>query len=317
MHTAFELAVGALLVAACRPLIVLAHELGHAAIGLFRTEGLVRVRVGRAPGLWRARFGRLSLELHPVLATSESPGEAMTHARLGWRSRAAYALAGPVAGGGVALVLVLLGLHFELLPLAFAGGFLLLVELCNLLPSETSGRTNDGDSILDTLRTRRRATPHNDFADVESRFLVLVTDARRTLTGTGGCRVLKVLNALDLDPNDHSSKEAVALVRTAFSGWCWREAEQADTAPIREAVLDARHRASLRGLARADTIGLTADELVRNGPDLALASPALGSLDYGLRRALSSKFTEGVPLEIARFAFLFGVATHDVVAIAG
>jgi hypothetical protein len=310
-----DLAVAAVLVIAFQPLVLLTHELGHAAVGLVHTEGLVRVRVGRSPGIWRARLGRLSLELHPVPARGDTAGAAVTYARFGWRSRLLYALAGPLAGSGAALVLILLGLHSGLRPLAFAGSFALFIELCNLLPSRTSPRTGDGNSILETLQTRRRPLPYNEFADVESRFLVLVTDARGTLAGRGGGRLLKVLNALDLDPSDRS-REAQALVRTAFSGWCWREAEQADTAPIRDAVLDARHRASLRGLTRADTAGLAADELVRNGPDLATASPTLGSLDYGLRRALASKFTSGVPLEHARFAFQFGVAMHDVATVA-
>jgi len=310
-----DVAVAAVLVIACQPLVLLAHELGHAAVGLVRTEGLVRVRVGRSPGIWRARLGRLSLELHPVPARGDTAGEAVTYARFGWRSRVLYGLAGPVAGSGAALALVLLGLYSGLRPLTFAGGFLLFIELCNLLPSQTSPRTGDGNSILETLRTKRRPVPHNAFADVESRFLVLVTNARGTLAGRGGSRLLKVLNALDLDPSDRSSREAQALVRTAFSGWCWREAEQADTAPIRDAVLDARHRASLRGLTRADTAGVAADELVRNGPDLATASPTFGSLDYGLRRALASRFTSGVPLEHARFAFQFGVAMHDVATV--
>ena len=151
---------------------------------------------------------------------------------------------------------------------------------------------------------------------METRWLALVTDAKGTLAGPNGGLLLKVLNALDRDPSDRSSKEAVALVRTAFSGWCWREAEQPDTAPIRDAVLDARHRAAIRGVAQADIAGMTADELARNA-DLAAASPTRSSLEYGLRCALRGSFTRGVPEEHAQFAFRFGVAMHDVFTIAG
>jgi hypothetical protein len=309
-----DLAVGALLSAVCWPLVVLTHELGHAAVGLVHTEGLVRVRVGRSPGIWRARLGRLALELHPLPAQDDSAGLAITHARFGWESRVMYLLAGPAAGCGVGLLLILLGVHSELPPLTFAGGLTLFAQLSNLLPSETSGRRNDGARIVDTLRTRRAPSPANPLAAVETRFLVLVTDARGTLAGTGG-QVVKVLNALERRPSDRS-KEARALVRMAFSGWCWREAERGETAPLRESVLDARHRATLMGLSQGDIAGWTAMKLARTA-DLAAASPAPNSLEYGLRRARASSFTDGVPEQDAEFAFRFGVALHDVVAVTG
>ena len=48
------------------PLLVLVHELGHAAVGLAATDGLVSVRVGRTPGWFRGRVGRLAFELSPL-----------------------------------------------------------------------------------------------------------------------------------------------------------------------------------------------------------------------------------------------------------
>jgi len=249
-----DLAVAALLVIACRPLVVLAHELGHAAVGLVRTEGLVRVRVGRSPGIWRARLGRLSLELHPVPARGDSPGETVTHARFGWRSRVMLALAGPIAGSGVALA-----------------------SSCSA-------------SIPGSSHSRSLAASCSSSSSATS--CLLGAPQGRTMA----TRSLK-----------HFARSGVR--RRTTNSQMWKAASWY--------LSQMPHRASLRGLIRADIAGVTADELVREGPDLAVASPTLGSLDYGLRRALASSFTSGVRLEHARFAFHFGVAMHDVVAIAG
>jgi hypothetical protein len=103
------------------PVLVLAHELGHAVIGLVRTEGLVRIRVGRAPGRIHGRVGRLAFELNLVPAGGDVAGTALTFARMSRGEQVAYALSGPAAeclflalllpalqltGGGVHEVLV-------------------------------------------------------------------------------------------------------------------------------------------------------------------------------------------------------------------
>ena len=296
--------------------VLLTHELGHAAIGLTRTDGLVRVRVGRSPGVWRGRLRRLSLELHPLPARNEPDGVATTHAHFGQASAVLYALAGPCAGCLAALALLLLGIrsHFE--PFTIVAGFIFFAELSNLLPSDKHGVRSDGAVLRELLHTSCPPRPAHPLADVSARFLVLVTDARGTLAGGTGGVLLKVLNALDRDPNDRNSPEAVGLVRMAFSGWCWREAERGDTAPIRDSVLDARHRAVLMGLSQADVAGWAAAELARK-TDLAAASPSPDALEYGFRRARWSRFTDGVPEQHAEFAFRFGVAMHDVRTIAG
>jgi hypothetical protein len=214
-------------------------------------------------------------------------------------------LAGPAAGCAVAAALMVFGLHFDVWPLAAAGGLVSVAELANLLPGKNDRPSNDGRRLLEALRTRRSARPPHPLADVATRWLVLVTDARGMLgSSRSGGRLLRVLNALDRDPNDRNT-EARALVRTAFSGWCWREAEQGDTAPIRDSALDARHRARLLGLSRADVEGWAAMTLARSA-DLAAASPAPDSLDVGFRHALAGNYTDGVPGQDAKFAFRSG-----------
>ena len=123
---------------------VLAHELGHAAVGLTRTKGLVRVRVGRSLGVWRVRLGRLSLELHPFPARNEPEGLARTHAHFGQTSALLYTLAGPAAGCLAALLLVLGGIRAGFEPLAVIGGLVFFSELSNLLPSDHHGIGSDG-----------------------------------------------------------------------------------------------------------------------------------------------------------------------------
>src|SRR3954470_15305589 len=91
------------------PLLVLVHELGHAVVGLARTEGLVTVNVGRAPAVWRARVGRLALELSPFPARNGPAGFARIYARYGAGTCVALALAGPVAEACAATGILLAG----------------------------------------------------------------------------------------------------------------------------------------------------------------------------------------------------------------
>src|SRR5690242_16400109 len=146
---------------------LLAHELGHAAVGLTRTEGLVRVRVGRSPGLWRARLGRLSLELHPFPARTEPDGIARTHAHFGQASALLYTLAGPAAGCSAAVLLILAGLRAGSEPLAVIGGLVFVSEVSNLLPSTRHGTGSDGARLLELFRAKRADHAPHPLADVE------------------------------------------------------------------------------------------------------------------------------------------------------
>jgi hypothetical protein len=78
------------------PLVVLVHELGHAAVALAAGEGLVVVRIG-AGGGWQPRLGRLAFEVNPVPVVLGSSGGHLRHwARLTSSERVACILAGPL-----------------------------------------------------------------------------------------------------------------------------------------------------------------------------------------------------------------------------
>src|SRR5581483_6846880 len=58
---------GAIVYGLLGTVFTLVHELGHASVGLARTQGVVHVQVGRTPGRWRLRVGRLDMELSPTI----------------------------------------------------------------------------------------------------------------------------------------------------------------------------------------------------------------------------------------------------------
>jgi hypothetical protein len=297
--------------------VLLAHELGHAAVGLTSIEGLVRVRVGRSPGIWRARLGRLQLELHPLPARNEPDGLATTYAPLDQTSAVLHALAGPGAGCLAAVILLLFGLHSGYEPLAVVGSLIAFSQLLNLLPSTIHGQRSDGAVVRELFRTRRPPRPSDPAAGVFARWLVLFTDARGATADARGVAGLfvGVLGALDRAREDRSA-EARALVQLVFAGWCWREVERGDTAPIRNCVLDTRMRATVEGRTRADIATSAAAELVHDRADLAAASPTSDSLEKGFGCASARVRTGSLPAEHAEFAFRYGVALHDVVTLA-
>ena len=299
---------------ACR-LVVLVHELGHAAVGLVRSDGLVGVRVGRSPSVWRIRLGRLQLFLHPLPARNESDGRVTVYAQLGRTSQVMYVLAGPLAGCSAALLFVLLGARTELWILVVTGCVLFAGELRNFWPSERrAGR--DGTELLKAIRGRGVAYPADPIVEVEKRWLLLVTDSRRALGARDQRLFSGVLAALDRAPEDRSD-DARALRRLAYCGWCWREAERGDTTPIRASVLDACQHARSSGATGIDITTTAADELVREGVDLAAASPLADSLEKGLPCACNNVSTGSLTQGRVRFAFHFGIALHDVMTIAG
>jgi hypothetical protein len=296
--------------------VVLAHELGHAAVGLTRTEGLVIVRVGRRSPKWRRRFGRLLLELGPVPMFSASEGEAEVLARLGRRARVMLALAGPVAGSFAAAALIVLGSRFEFLPLEVIGWVAMVLDFANLVPFRFRGLRSDGAYLLAALRDEAPSVSEDDgeLDAITTRWFALVTNARTTFDRCSPEILANVLVLLGRARNDRS-REGRTLIRLALAGWCWRHAERGDTTQIRDRVLDVRHRASLTGMAREATLVAAASELADEQVDLASVSPTAGSLERGLECGLTVKAPESLPQEQQRFAFRFGVAMHDVVSI--
>lgn len=303
------IAIGATLTLLAAQLIVLGHELGHAAVGVLRSEGLVTVRIGRTPARWRCRVGRLQLELNLVPALSGTEGQARIHARLGRKSQAALALAGPVAGSLVAADLVLYGLRYHFQPLLFAGFVGGVLNLTNLVPFRRCGHRSDGGRVLDLLRSRGTAQPEDRLAAAYSRWIALVTDLRSVIAPEQLLRLGGAPVAVGYLPDDRSDA-AVGLWRLAAAGWCWREAEHANLAAIRDDVLDERHAAAKREAGRGDIAVSAARELAVQRKD----DPHLNDVFARLR-----PFFQQLRLrdEQERFAFRFGVALHDVEHIAG
>jgi hypothetical protein len=231
-------------------------------------------------------------------------------------SQIAYVLAGPLTGCSAALLFVVLGVRAHLPVLVLAACVLAAMELCNFWPAERHGVASAGAQLFRAIRTRGHARPTDPIIDVEARWLLLMTDFRRTFGGRDQNLLPGLLAALDRSPTDHGD-EAEALISLAFCGWCWREAERGDPTPIRAVVLDARRRAASSGRTGIELTTKVAERLVRLGVDLAAASPIPDSLEKGLPCATNNVVTGTLSQEHVSFAFRYGVALHDVMTIAG
>jgi hypothetical protein len=270
------------------PLVVLVHELGHAAVGLARTEGLVVVRVGAAPARWRFRAGRLQLELNPRPARNAPAGLALIHARFGVGTKVALALAGPLAGASVAALLLAAGVKLHLLLLTMIGVLGAADSLANLVPFAWHGHRSDGRYLLDALRAGRdrRTRPARGqdaeafvqvLADTYSRWLVLYTDDRSPVRTKRRAELLSGAPAA-LGHASTDNPQALALWQLAFAGWCWRDAERGgDTSRLRDAALDALHQQRISGVLEPALTVRAARELATGSTELSLACP--GSSD--------------------------------------
>jgi len=303
------------------PVLVLAHELGHAAVGLLRTEGLVAIRVGRAPG-WTGRIGRLAFSLNLVPARRDSQGLAQVFGRIGRIDAVALVLAGPLAQAVAALVVVgTVGAFMQTSDgvLAAAAAIGVADAAFNLVPRERHGRRSDGRFLLDALR---RPIRRNALDDTWSRWVAVVSDRRawqneRRMRLFGGAPV-----ALG-HPADQIDERSKALWWLAASGWCWREAERGDPDRIRDAVLDAIHTATVTGAVEPNLTALAARALATDGVELGLASPGgddderIGFLAGAFHRLPKPPDELGLDPSHRWFAFRYGVALRDVERLRG
>src|SRR5207249_766941 len=86
----------ALFVVLVIPALATVHELGHAAVALGWSRGLVLLSVGRRPPLARGRVGRLAFEWHPIPSFKDAFfGSVRAYTGFGPGRHAVYALAGP------------------------------------------------------------------------------------------------------------------------------------------------------------------------------------------------------------------------------
>jgi hypothetical protein len=310
------------------PLLLFIHELGHGVVGLARTDGLVAIEVGRKPPLWRGRVGRLVLALNPIPSLSSIGGTAVTFARMPARDRLAYALGGPLAHGAASLAVTLVGLGIYSKPLIVVGLVNLLGAASNLFPYRTrSGLLTDGAvarNALRDLRSEGKRTGGGLASDaIESevnattaRWFVLFTDSsirvESRVRALGGAPV-----AVGYAPDDRGP-ESIALWTLALAGWCWREAEQGSPNRVRDAALDAVHRATLTGATGSSLTPLAARFLATSDVELGLGSP--GTDDESRVRFLATAFLKLpanlrrplVPTDQQSFAFRYGVALRDV-----
>jgi Peptidase family M50 len=319
------------------PLLTLVHELGHAAVGLVQTEGLVQIRVGRAPRRIRGRVGRLAFELSLLPAGGKVMGTAQTFARLSRNEQVAYALAGPAAEAlFVALLLPALQLTTGLVHDALLCGWALamLHALLNLIPAQLGRHRSDGAMLVAVLRSRptdpRLAASAESSADAfmrefeatQSRWLALFTDERNSVRNERRARLVSGAPvALGLLPVEPGTPGATAAWY-AFAGWCWRECERGDYPDrLRQDVLGVWRVAAQGGLVGMDLIVCAARRLAEDGAELWLASP--GRTDAERKGFLARAFDKlrpvgQAPLDAERrlFAFRYGIALHDVEAIA-
>jgi hypothetical protein len=318
------------------PVLVLVHELGHAVIGLVRTEGLVRVRVGRPPGRIHGRVGRLAFELNLVPAAGgDVDGTALTFARMSRGEQVAYALAGPASEClFLALLLPLLQLTggFVQETLLWAWAFAVFQALLNLVPARLGNHRSDGATLVAALRAQRldprlesppEATVEafmREFEATKSRWLALFTDERNRVRTERRARLVNAAaGVLGLTPQPGSPGATASWY--AFAGWCWRECERGDPDRLREDVVGVWRIAAQRGLVGIELTGCAIQLLVEGGAELWLASP--GRTDAERKGFLARAFHTLSPIghapldaESRLFAFRYGVALHDVEQVA-
>lgn len=302
------------------PVFVLIHELGHAAVRLMWSEGLVVVSVGRTPARWRTRIGRLQLELNPVLPRRKPAGTARTFGRPDPRvGRALDSVAGPVSHAFAAGAVLLVGVELHSAFITLTGGIAVLYALLNLAPFKRHGFRSDGAQLA-TAVAGAAPSAQGLFAgplgDTFTRWYVLYSDQRlRTASRVRGVALATCASALGFERDE----DGVALWELAFAGWCWRESERGgDFSRVRESALDGLHAATVTGVVEPRLTALAARNHAESPCDLGLASPgaddgervrvlvdAFRGLPAGLRSAK-------LPLEQQQFAFRYGVALRDI-----
>lgn len=263
------------------PLLTLVHELGHASIGLARMRGLVRVHVGREPGIVRGRLGRLILTFDPRPgSTREGFAQIVSHLSRG--EQVAFVLAGPAAEALVAAALI----GSERPRLQVVGAFGAVAALYNLVPHVRRGHASDGEVLRRTLRLQQwrtrtaaddmRARANAFYADLERH----MTEARRRVLAHGVTRP--------------------ELLRAAYAGWCWGEASSGEWA--REAALDALHAATQSGAVEPELTVRAALALSRS------PQPPGRHVELGFAGVRLADFNEAAQ----RTVFLFGIAVNDI-----
>jgi hypothetical protein len=306
---------------------VLAHELGHAAVGLLASDGPVNLRVGRSSGAWRGRIGRLRLKLHPLMpgrSSTESAGRAGPEGSMAPAARLVMILAGPAASvtASALALLALLRVHGPARTF-LAGAVVLgvLHSIHSLVPFSRHGHRSDGRLALDTIRVLRgRAI---DTRERPQRFNAMITGQegaelrtrqRMETIGRGATRLL----GLNPDPRDPTASRAA---QAAFGGWCWRHLDPVAAAQdpqVRQTLktayelhvdaINARIEAA-SALTRKNT-----DPPGATGRDSAAHRAHLASV---LANAVAGWSATGLTKQQVELAVRYGIELHDVENAAG
>ena len=279
---------GALVYGLLGPVFTLVHELGHASVGLARTQGVVHVQVGRTPGRWRIRVGRLDMELSPTIPFRAGVGgTARTSVRMDRRTRIAFIAAGPLVSITLSAAITGVGMWMHSQLVIAVGGVGLLHAFYAVLPGRVGGRRTDGAALLDVLR-RPRALDEwfTLFGDVE---------------GTLGRERGQVVNAVPyLVEHPGTGPDALGVWHLAFAGWCWRAAAGEAWREMRDVALDALRSAAQPGAVEPDVTIVAARALAeRESPD-------------GFEHLPSQLRLIPVDEPKQRWAFQFGVAFYDI-----
>lgn len=283
-------------------LLIVVHELGHAAVALACTKSLVLVRVGRVPGAVRGRVGRLqfSFDVRPGPGGDEYLTSVV--ANLTRRQRLAFALAGPGANLALAVLLVPVSLATSSpwsWAVAVTAALSALGTAENLLSRSPE---SDGQQARAAVHDRDEQPP-DELADAVGRWMALY--GRRSDARFSDQRVLLfglVLPELGLDPRSPNG-EAGEYWNAARAGWCWREVRPAPETLLAGPAREAWKQQALTGRTGLELAGAAAATLARH------RSPVDVDEAFETIAELSGKPTDD---ERRRFAFRYGAALHDV-----
>jgi hypothetical protein len=166
-------------------------------------------------------------------------------------------------------------------------------------------------------RTAETDAVIREFEATKARWFVLITDERsKTRTETRERVLAGVAAALDLEP--HAGSPGGTACLWAFAGWCWRESERGDRAPLADELAQAHRQAAQLGLV-GDALTAHAARIVASGAS-ELGSGSPGHNESERKGFLARAFREVgpggniAPLDDHRrwFAFRYGVAVHDL-----
>lgn len=194
------------------PIFVASHEFGHAAVTLARSEAPVVVGLGRPPGRWRFRLGRIDVTLGLNFWSYRKPAGTVSRVPLDKWSTVACGAAGPLAQAGASALLLPVGVVMHSALIGDAGILGIGFSLVSLVPFRFHGYRSDGANVLHLLR-------RENLAERRGRWLALFTDVKGTVRGASRARLLG--GVVDDLGYDAASTAGLRLWHLAFAGWCW------------------------------------------------------------------------------------------------